>query len=80
MEVSPPGSTWRRRVFLTAVWVLGLKALPVDLLGRNLSHSPLETSRHSFTLAAIISLMGLAIGAGGRAVAQLRAQDLPAAG
>jgi uncharacterized protein len=29
------GNLWVRRIFLTAVWVLGLKALLLDMFGKN---------------------------------------------
>jgi uncharacterized protein len=40
------GDEWIRRIFLTAVWALGLKALIVDLFGRHLVHSQPEPSGH----------------------------------
>ncbi len=36
---------WIRRIFLAAVWILGLKALFVDLLGRGATQTHLEPSR-----------------------------------
>jgi len=29
------GNVWVRRIFLTAVWALGLKALVMDIFGKN---------------------------------------------